>query len=409
MKRKAWILGAVLLLVLAAAVAYLRFRSVLEGDVFEAKPARIEEIVTSVSAGTVTSRWEATISAEAPGRVTRVAVDEGDIVRKGDLLLQMEDPELVRQIEAAAAEVRLAEELHRQAEARREEVRRKAASDRSRSESNLKKAREDHRRSASLFDGGFLSRAEMDRADAALANAVEDARLAEIGELSVRAADREVDSLLARVAAVRASLEGLKERMRKMRILAPSSGVVIRRSAETGETKQPGSPLFVLADPSSPYVEAPIDESESARVRVGQEVRLYPDAYLGETFPGVVSEVKPTIEASREVSRANTIRVKVLSPPRPLRLGMSVDVEVLTGSKEKALQVPSSAVMEREGQKFVYRVRDGKAERADVTAGISNWDRTEILSGLSAGDLVVTSLEIKNLSPGSRVGIRTRQ
>lgn len=409
MRRKGWIAGAVLLLVLAGALAYIRFRSALEVDVFEAKPGKIEEIVTSVSAGTVTSRWEATISAEAAGRVTKVAVDEGDSVRKGDLLLQMEDPELARQIDAAAAEVRLAADLHRQAEARREEVRRKAASDRSRSESNLKKAREDHRRSASLFEGGFLSRAEMDRADTALANAVEDARLAEIGEFTVLAADREVDMLISRVAAALASLEGLEERRKKMRVLSPASGVVIRRSAEPGEAKQPGSPLFVLADPASPYVEAPIDESESARVRVGQEVRLYPDAYLGETFPGVVSEVKPTIEASREVSRANTIRVKVLSAPRPLRLGMSVDVEVLTGSKEDALQVPSSSVMEREGQKFVYRVRDGKAERADVTAGISNWDRTEILSGLSEGDLVVTSLETKNLSPGSRVGIRTRQ
>ena len=409
MKRKGWIVGVVLLLVLAGALAYFRFRTVLEVDVFEAKPGKIEEIVTSVSAGTVTSRWEATISAEAAGRVTKVAGAEGDPVRKGDLLLQMEDPELARQIDAAAAETRLAADLHRQAEARREEVRRKAASDRSRSESNLKKAREDHRRSASLFDGGFLSRAEMDRSDAALSNAVEDARLAEIGEFSVRAADREVDMLVSRVAAALASLEGLEERRKKMRVLAPASGVVIRRSAEPGETKQPGSPLFVLADPSSPYVEAPIDESESARVRAGQEVRLYPDAYLGETFPGVVSEVKPTIEASREVSRANTIRVKVLSAPRPLRLGMSVDVEVLTGSKENALQVPSSAVMEREGKKFVYRVREGNAERADVTTGISNWDRTEILTGLSEGDLVVTSLEIKNLSPGRRVGIRTRQ
>ena len=91
-------------------------------------------------------------------------------------------------------------------------------------------------------------------------------------------------------------------------------------------------------------------------------MRFYPDAYLGEMFRGIVSEVKPTIEASREVSRANNIRVQVLFSPRPLRLGMSVDVEVLTGSKEDALQVPTSSVMEREGEKFVYRVRNGKVE-----------------------------------------------
>jgi len=378
-------------------------------DAFEARTGKIEEIVTSVSAGTVKSLWEATLSAEAPGRVVRVEVDEGDAVRKGDLLLTLADPELERRIAAAGAEVTLAEEQLRQVEARREEVRTRAASDKARSESNRLKAREDHRRASSLFAGGFLSKAEMDRADAALSNAEEDARLAETGDFTIRAADREIDSLHARVAAARATRDALAERHRKMRIVAPHSGVVIHRTAEPGETKQPGSPLLKLADPSSLYIEAPIDESESASVREGQPVRFYPDAYLGEMFRGIVSEVKPTIEASREVSRANTIRVQVLFSPRPLRLGMSVDVEVLTGSKEDALQVPTSSVMEREGEKFVYRVRNGKVERIDVTTGISNWDRTEILSGLSSGDLVVTSLEIRNLTPGSRVGIRNRK
>lgn len=409
MRRKVWIPAGALLLVLAAVYAVSRLRPPTMVDVFEAKAGTIEEIVTSVSAGTVKSRWEATLSAETPGRVVRVVVDEGDPVRKGDLLLTLADPELERQIAAAEAEVTLAEERLRQAEARREEVRAKAASDKARSESNLDQAREDHRRASSLFAGGFLSKAEMDRADTALANAEEDARLADTGEFAIRAADREIDSLRAGFAAARATRDALSERHRKMRIVAPFSGIVIHRTVEPGETKQPGSPLLELADPSSLYIEAPIDESESANVREGQPVRLYPDAYLGETFPGVVSEVKPTIEASREVSRANTIRVKVLSSPRPLRIGMSVDVEVLTGSKENALQVPTSSVMEREGEKFVYRVRNGTIERSDVSTGVSNWDQTEILSGLSPGDLVVTSLEIKDLSPGSRVGIRNRK
>jgi len=409
MKRPVRIGGVILLLALAGGYAAYRLTPPAMVDVFEAKSGTIEEIVTSVSAGTVKSRWEATLSAEAPGRVLRVAVDEGDRVARGDLLVTFVDPELERQVAAAAAEATLAEELLRQAEARREEVRSRAASDQARSASNLARSREDHRRASALFAGGYLSKAEMDRAEAELANALEDARLADTGDFAIRAADREVDSLKARVSAARATRDALAERHRKMRIVAPFPGIVVRRTVEPGETKQPGSPLLLLADPSSLYIEAPIDESESAKVRKEQEVRFYPDAYLGETFRGVVSEVSPTIEASREVSRANTIRVKILSSPRPLRLGMSVDLEVLTGSKEDALQVPTSSIMEREGAKFVYRVREGKVERIDVATGIANWDRTEILSGLSPGDLVVTSLEIRNLASGSRVGIRNRQ
>jgi HlyD family secretion protein len=396
-------------LIAASAVGYyLHSRYKTPVDVFVAKRDPIEEIVTAVSAGTVKSRREATISAEVSGKVMEVRVAEGDSVRKGDTLARLSDPALSRQADAARAEVTQAEELLAQAVARREEADSKARSDVARAASNLRKAEQDHERARELFRGGFLSKAEMEQADNRLANAREDARMAAIGEVTLRAIDREIDSLRARVAAARSSSAALAERTAKFRIAAPFSGIVTRKILEVGEMKQPGAPLFVVADPRDIYIEAPIDESESAKVRAGQNARLYPDAYLGETFAGVVSEVRPTIEASKEVSRANTIEIQPESPPRPLRLGMSVDVEILTGRKEDALQVPSSAVMEREGQKFVYLVRGGKIVRSDITTGISNWDRTEVLSGVSPGDEVVTSLEIKDLGPGSRVGIRTR-
>ena len=401
--------GAAAALIAAAAAAYyLHFRSETPVDVFGARKEPIEEIVTAVSAGTVKSRRDATISAEVSGRVVEVRVAEGDSVRKGDMLARLSDPELGRQAEAALAEVTQAEELLAQAAARREEAERKARSDVARAASNLRKAEQDHERARELFRGRFLSKAEMEQADTRLANAREDERIAAIGEVTLRAIDREIESLRARVTAVRASSAALAERTAKFRIAAPFPGIVTKKILEVGETKQPGAPLFVVADTRDIYIEAPIDESESAKVREGQKVRLYPDAYLGETFAGVVSEVKPTIEVSKEVSRANTIEIQPASPPRPLLLGMSVDVEVLTGRKEDALQVPSSAVMEREGKKFVYIVREGKIVRTDIATGISNWDRTEVLSGVSPGDDIVTSLEIKDLGPGSRVGIQTR-
>lgn len=394
----------------AAAAAFFLFRSMssISVDVFEARKEPIEEIVTAVSAGTVKSRREATISAAVTGRVASVSVAEGDTVRKGAVLAVLSDPELAKQAESALAEISRAETLLGQAVARREEAEARHRSDVARAANNVRKAEQDYNRSRDLFRGGFLSKAEMEEADTRLANAREDVNAAGIGELAVRAIDGEIESFRARVTAARASSEALAERIRKLTIAAPFSGIVTKKSLETGETKQPGAPLFALADPGDIYIEAPIDESESAKVRKGQSVRLYPDAYLGETFDGVVAEVRPTIETSKEVSRANTIEIRPASPPKPLRLGMSVDVEVLTGRKEDALQVPSSAVMEREGQKFVYVVREGKIARIDIGTGISNWDRTEILSGISSGDPVVTTLEIKDLRPGSRVGIHIR-
>lgn len=409
MKRKFLAGGAVALLAIGAAFAYSRFSGGIEVDVFEARKGTIEEYVTSVSAGTVKSRQESTLSAEVGGRTVKVFAAEGTSVRKGDPLALLSDPELERQTEAARSDVLSAREGLREAEARRDEAERRYRAETARAANNLRKAKEDHQRASQLFRGGFLSKSEMETADMRLANAEEDVRLAAAGEDMLRAIGREIESLKARVDSAKAKAASLADRLEKLRIAAPYAGIVIRKTVEVGETKTPGAPLFVLADPDDIYIETPIDESETAKIKVGQKAKLFPDAYLGETFAGTVSEIKPVVEVSKEVSRANTIRVLPESSPKPLRLGMSVDVEVRTGGKDNVVLAPSAAVMEREGQKFVFVVVNGKAVRKDVTTGISNWERTEILGGISPGDAIITSLEIKNLAPGSRVGIRSRK
>jgi HlyD family secretion protein len=408
MRTKA-ILGGIALVLAAAAFALYRSASVLTVDVFEARKGPIDEIVTSVSAGTVKSRQESTLSAEVGGRIARVPADEGTPVRKGDLLAVLADPELDRQVDAARADVLSAQEGLLQSEAKRDEADRRYRAESARAAANLRQAREDHLRATGLFRRGFLSKAEMEQAETRLANAEEEAKIADAGEAAVRAVDREIESLKARVVSARGKAASLEGRRAKLRITAPYAGIVIRKTAEVGETKTPGAPLFALADPGDIYIEAPIDESESAKIKVGQKVKLFPDAYLGETFAGKVSEIKPVVEVSKEVSRANSIRILPIEPPKPLRLGMSIDVEVLTGGKDNVLLAPSAAVMEREGRKFVLVVADGKAVRRDVTTGISNWEWTEILVGISPGEAIITSLEIKNLTPGSRVGIRSRK
>ncbi len=408
-RTKAILGGAAALLAVVAAIAYSRFSGGIEVDVFDAKKGTIEEYVTSVSAGTVKSRQESTLSAEVGGRAVKVLAAEGTSVRKGDPLALLSDPELERQAEAARSDVLSTREALREAEARRDEAERKYRAETARAANNLHKAKEDHQRASRLFRGGFLSKSDMETADMQLANAEEEARLAAAGEDAIRAIGREIESQKARVDSAKAKAASLSDRLEKLRITAPYTGIVIRKAVEVGETKTPGAPLFVLADPSDIYIEAPIDESESAKIKVGQKARLFPDAYLGETFAGTVSEIKPVVEVSKEVSRANTIRVLPESPPKPLRLGMSVDVEVRTGGKDNVVLAPSAAVMEREGQKFVFVVVNGKAVRRDVTTGISNWERTEILGGISPGEAIITSLEIKNLAPGSRVGIRSRK
>ncbi|RJP24713.1 MAG: efflux RND transporter periplasmic adaptor subunit [Deltaproteobacteria bacterium] len=403
------VLVAAGLAVAAAAVAYFRLSGEVPVDVYAVRYGRVEEITPAVAAGTVKSPLESVLSTETGGRIVLVRAKEGTMVSSGELLARIDDPELSRQIEGARAEEAQARDGLLQSEARREEAAQRVRAEMGRAENNVRKAREDHRRMAELFRDGFASRSELDLAETLLANTVEESRIAASGEASLRAIDREIDSRRGQERAARSRVEALSARRAKLEIVAPFSGVVTRKSAEIGENKLPGSPLFVLADPSRIHVEAQVDEADAAKVRVGQSVRLLPEAFRGEPFTGKVSEVRPTVEASKEVSRANTILVSLVSAPRPLRLGMSVDVEVLTGGKDNVLMIPSASIMERDGKKFVYVVAGKRVERRDLSTGISNWDRTEVVSGVREGEDVVTTLEIKELSPGSRVGIRVRK
>jgi len=406
MKKRPVAIAAAIAVAIAGAVVYSRLSGSLPVDVYRVRSGRVEEITTAVSAGTVKSPLEAVLSSETGGRVAEVRVREGSVVRKGDLIARIEDPELSRQLEGASAEEGQARDALRQAQARREEVALRVLAEKGRAANNLRKAREDHRRAAELFRDGFISRSELDLAETLLANAGEESRIADAGESSLQALDREIDVLTGRVRAARARTEGVEARQAKLLVIAPFDGVIIRKTSEIGESKLPGAPLFTLADPSSIHVEAQVDEADAAKVQAGQSVRLIPEAYRGERFTGRVSEVRPTVEASKEVSRANTILVKLADAPRPLRLGMSVDVEVLTGGKDNVPMVPSAAVMERDGKKFVYIVAEGRVARRDIVAGVSNWEWTEVLSGLRVGEDVVTTLEVKDLAHGSRVGIR---
>jgi len=409
MKRRWFLLAVVAVAAFLGAIAYYRVSGKIPVDVFRVRQGRVEEITAAVSAGTVKSSLEAVLSTETGGRVEEVRVREGSTVRRGDLLARIVDHELEQQVEASLAEEGQARDALLQAEAKREEASIRVRGERGRAGNNLRKAREDHRRAVELFRDGFISRSELETAETLLANAEEDGRIAAAGESTLHALDREIDVLRGRNQAAQARTAALTARRTKLTITAPFSGVITKKTSEIGESKLPGAALFVLADPSSPYVEAQIDEADAAKVRVGQTARLLPEAYQGEKFHGRVSEVRPTVEASKEVSRANTIAISPISPPRPLRLGMSVDVEVLTGGKDNVLLLPSAALMERDGKKFVYVVSGGRVVRREVTAGVSNWDRTEVLAGVSTGEDVVTSLEIKDLAPGSRVGIQHRQ
>jgi HlyD family secretion protein len=158
-----------------------------------------------------------------------------------------------------------------------------------------------------------------------------------------------------------------------------------------------------LIDPDSVFISAPMDEVDSARIQPGQPVRVTVDAYPGRTFPGRVLRIAPFVLDVEEQNR--TVEIEVgLDRPDEVRLlpGTSADVEVILQARDNVTRVPTPALLE--GGK-VLAVDNGKLVERPVRAGVKNWDWTEVLEGLSPGDLVVTSLDSPEIKAGAEVKV----
>jgi HlyD family secretion protein len=344
----------------------------IEVTVIEASRGRVEQTVTNSRAGTVKALRRAQISPEIGGRVIDIPFREGSRFKRGDVLLRL-DPSV------PAARITLSRRELQAAEAQRQQA--CVAADRSQRERN---------RLRKLAAEGIVSTDALDQAQTAAETAAASCRAARAGVDQARAA---VD--------LAAREQGLTV------IRAPFDGIVADLSVEVGEFTTPSPPgmpippVIDVLDPASIYVSAPMDEVDSARIHPGQRARVTFDSYPGRQFPGHVRRVAPYVLDREEQNRTVEIEVD-LDDPGAARLlpGTSADVEVLLETKENVLRLPTAALIE--GEKVLVAQNGVLAERK-LKIGVKNWDWTEVVSGLSAGDQIVTSLDRPEVKAGAKV------
>jgi cobalt-zinc-cadmium efflux system membrane fusion protein len=173
-------------------------------------------------------------------------------------------------------------------------------------------------------------------------------------------------------------------------IRAPLPGVVIRRAVNVGQNIDPSMPLFTVVDLSTVWVIADLYERDFARVRVGSQATITSASYPGMTLRGRVSYIDPQVQPE---TRTAKVRVEVPNQSGRLRLGMYVDAHIGEGAPRQGLFVPKSAVQIVGSDTVVYVAVDGQQGRfmeRPVEIGTENGDRVLVLSGLQAGDAVVT-------------------
>jgi HlyD family secretion protein len=364
----------VLAFVAAAAAAFWWFTrpQPVAVVVHEIDRGKVEASIANTRAGTVEACLRTKLSTIVGGRIEVLNVKEGDRVRKGQLLMRLWNDD--QQAQSALAQTQVATARQRVAEACAQAA----------------NAAREAERQAALRDKGFVSpsREESARTEA-------DARRA-----GCEAARADVTQFLARVAATRVELG-------RTVLYAPFDGIVAKIVGEIGEYSTPSPPgvptppAIDLIDDSCLYVEAPMDEIDAPKIRPGQPVRISLDALPGRSFPGRVKRVAPYITAVEKQARTVDIEATFDDPAAPGRLlvGYSADVEVILEARENVVRVPTSALLE--GGRVLVAGKDGTLAERRVRTGLSNWEFTEALEGLDAGERVVTSLERTGVKAGA--------
>ena len=368
-------------LLVAAFVAFAVYRLKFSPTPVAAFTVATEEVRGEVmGTGTLEARIKTTISPRIQERLAAVLVDQGEAVGAGQLLAQLDDGELKRQVEVAEATLASA-----RATAGRVRV------DEARAAAVEQQARQDHKRIADLVATKISSQAELDKA-------IEQLRVAESDLERARAATQEAQQ---QVNTAEKNLAYQNERLGFTRITSPYDGLITRRDRDPGGVVVPGSSLLQLIATNELWISAWVDETAGSGLALGQQARVVFRSEAGKAFTGEVARLGR--ETDRE-TREFLVEVRVRELPVNWTVGQRAEVFIETGRKSDALAVPPRFLQWHESQAGVFVAEGNRAVWRAVKLGLRGRATVEVLDGLSAGEKVVTPADPKQ--PALQSGMR---
>ena len=408
-----------------------------------------ETLASVVSAsGEVKPKTYVNIGANAFGKIIRLHVKEGDHVKKGQLLAQLENVQSSADVNATRASVQAAQTDAIAADA----ALNTSLADLNRAKSDAAHAKLDFDRAQGLYNAALIAKQDYDMKKAAWEQA--DAGLAQ-AEARVAQAKAQKDSSGKHITQNQANLTRVSDVLQKTTYEAPFDGVITNLPVREGETvvigiqNSPGSTLMTLADMSIITSEVKVDETDIVNVRLGQSAEVTIDAIPHKIFHGVVSEIGDnaivrstgvaTSQATSTSEEAKDFKVVVTlsDPPLDLRPGLSSTARITTATRDNVLSIPLQALTVRtqadlmprdknsgrsvqaaasapaEASKLkeevqgVFVIHNKKAEFVAVDTGISGVTDIEVTKGLREGDEVITGSYkvLRTLKPGTSVKI----
>lgn len=415
------------------------------GNVVEVQIGKVErqDVASVVTAsGEIRPKMYVNVGANAFGKITRLHVKEGESVRQGQLLAQLENVQSTADVAGMSASLDVTQSDAKAAEA----ALKTAIADLNRAKADQARTKLDYQRAESLFKAALISKAEFDSRRNAYDSAESGLAQAEARISQMRA---QKDASERRIAQSRASLARASDQLRKTTYTAPFEGIVTNLPVREGETvvvgiqNSPGSTLMTIADMSIITAEVKVDETDIVNVKLGQVAEVTIDAIPRKTFQGKVTEIgNNAVLRSSGLSTAQTtsgsqeakdfkVVITLNEPPENLRPGLSATAKITTATRDNAVTIPIQALTirdkadleekkkgadtvqaaapeakkKKEELQGVFVVRDGKASFVTVETGITGTTEIEVTNGLQEGDRIVTGSYkvLRNLRNGASV------
>lgn len=339
--------------------------------------------------GTLAAYDQTTVSGKVPGRIRVITVDLGSVVRKGQLIAQLEPGDYrlrVEQAEAALAQARARLGLSPDGKDDRVDLEQTGTVRQARAV--MEEARLNRERAVRLVEQGVVARSDYDTADAAYKVALS----------RYQDALEEIRNRQALLAQRRSELSLARQQLTDTSVYAPLDGVVQEKRASVGEFVASGAPLVDIVKMDPLRLRAEVPERSAGRVRSGQSVRVTVD---GDTniYVGQITRLSPVIG---EQNRILVVEADVRNNGK-LRPGAFARAEIVTDDSKMAVTVPNNAIITFAGIEKVIVVNNGKAQEKPITTGRRNGEWTEIVSGVNVGEKVV--VDPGNLQSGQTVEV----
>jgi len=368
-----WLVLIFVIVGIAALIYYRTRPKPVTVVVKQVERGSVARTVANTRAGTVKACRRARLSPSVGGQIDKLPIKEGDIVKAGDLLLEIWNEDLKAQLLLAQGELASAKARARAADLTAAVTEREAE------------------RLTKLMGQGIASGVDEDRT---------------VSQAKALRADSQAAAAAVKVAEAQVAVA--EANIRRTRLTAPFDGIIAQINGEIEEFVTP-SPVGVATLPTIDiieldcfYVTAPIDEVDAGGITVGMPAKITMDSFRGMEFEGRVRRISDYVLELEKQARTVDVEVDFLNTEDTSRLlaGYSADVEIVLETRENTLRVPTEAVLEG-NRVFVYHPETGLLESREVTVGISNWMYTEILSGLDEGDRAVINVEKPGIKDGA--------